>query len=392
MSEPIHLIKTTEDLKTCITQLGSCNELAIDLEFDKNFYRFGFNLCLVQIFDGNDCYLIDPLSRKVDIEQLFSLLEDTSIQKVCFSFDEDLRLLHSLGCFPKNLYDLDTASRLLNYPALSLSNLLEEVLGVDTGSSSQQSNWYKRPLTEKQKQYAANDVLHLLDLKKVLTKQAGSNGVKKWIAEENREYDLLDYSQVSNNHILKEKDKKGLNEVEWYIYKKLVYWRHDLARKFNKPDFQIAGKNVLMNIAKNPASVSDWQETKGIFKKAKTENYEKELKKLLDDAQGEAKQQGFSQYEPANKPLSDEEYRKMMAEKRKISQIKKEFFQPIKKRIEESHGSEMASFILSNRIIAEIITGTNGQLKNYKKELILGFADELQLDEAVISEFRELTS
>jgi ribonuclease D len=390
MSETIRLIKTTEELINCTSRLQSCDEVAIDLEFDKNFYRFGFNLCLVQIFDGSDCFLIDPLSRNLNIQELFSVLEDPSTQKVCFSFDEDLRLLHSLGCFPKNLYDLDIASRLLNYPAQSLTNLLEGVMGVDTGASSQQSNWYKRPLSDKQKSYAANDVLHLLELKQYLANKAEKNGVKSWINEENKALDFLDYSDVDNNGIIKEKDKRNLNEVEWHIYKKLVYWRHEMARKFNKPDFQIAGKKILMNLAKEPDTVSDWQDTKGIFRKAKTENCEKELKDVLDKAVKETKDQNLSQKVPANKPLSKEEYHRVAAERKKINRMKKELFQPVKARIEKEHGEEMASFILSNRIIAEIVTGTNGQLKNYKRDLILKYANELELDNSTVGEFISL--
>jgi ribonuclease D len=390
MSAPVQLIKTTKQLQSCISRLYLCDEFAIDLEFDKNFYRFGFNMCLVQIFDGANCYLIDPLSRGLIIDKLFPVLEDERIQKVCFSFDEDLRLLHSLGCFPKNLYDLDIASRLLNYPAQSLENLLHQVLGVDTGTSSQQSNWYKRPLSEKQKRYAANDVLHLLGLKQVLANEAGKKGVSRWIREENGALDVLDYSNVNSNGIIKEKDKRGLNEVEWHLFKKMLNWRHKLARKFNKPDFQIAGKKLLLNLAKNPDSASNWQQIKGIFRKAKTEIYERELTTLLDEAMKEAEQHSLSFDAPAMKPLSDVEYRAMRLEKKKINRMKKSFFQPVKKRIEDEYGEEMASFILSNRIIEEMVTGNNSQLKNYKKELILKYAGELGLDQEVVEEFVEL--
>jgi ribonuclease D len=166
MDIPIKLVINSAELKNCIDRLSSKAEIAFDLEFDKNYYRFGFNLCLIQIFDGETCYLIDPLSKKLNIIELFQVLENRFITKVCFSVDEDLRLLHSIGCFPANLYDTDIASRLLNYPAMSLTNLLMEILDVDPGESLQRSNWYNRPLTNKQINYAANDVLHLPELKK----------------------------------------------------------------------------------------------------------------------------------------------------------------------------------------------------------------------------------
>jgi len=379
MPVPVQFVQTSKKFESALSQLRSSDEIAIDLEFDKNFYRYGFNLCLVQIFDGEHCFLIDPLSQNINIEDLFPILEDNRIQKVCFSFDEDLRLLHSLGCIPKNLYDLGIASRLLNYPAASLTNLLDEVLGVDTGSSSQQSNWYRRPLNKNQKQYAANDVLHLLDLKKTFQKEAGKSEIKKWIEQENEYLNHLDYRGVEHNEIIREKDMNGFTELEWHRFKKLVYWRDDKGREFNKPPFQIVNTDVLSDIAKDSRKLMNWENTGNIFRKIKTEDVKDELIRLLKEANEEAESLNLSDSEPAKKQLSGEEHKKMMSEKREINKIKQSFFKPIKDRIEEKYGAEIASYLLSNRIIDEMITGTNGTIPDYKKNLILETAEELEL-------------
>ena len=379
MPVPVQFVQTSKKFESALSQLRSSDEIAIDLEFDKNFYRYGFNLCLVQIFDGEHCFLIDPLSQNINIEDLFPILENNRIQKVCFSFDEDLRLLHSLGCIPKNLYDLGIASRLLNYPAASLTNLLDEVLGVDTGSSSQQSNWYRRPLNKNQKQYAANDVLHLLDLKKTFQKEAGKSEIKKWIEQENEYLNHLDYRGVEHNEIIREKDMNGFTELEWHRFKKLVYWRDDKGREFNKPPFQIVNTDVLSDIAKDSRKLMNWENTGNIFRKIKTEDVKDELIRLLKEANEEAESLNLSDSEPAKKQLAGEEHKKMMSEKREINKIKQSFFKPIKDRIEEKYGAEIASYLLSNRIIDEMITGTNGTIPEYKKNLIMETAEELEL-------------
>lgn len=162
----IKTITEEKDLQQLASTLSQRSEFAIDLEFDRNRYRYGFDMCLMQIYDGENCYLVDPLSGNLNIKTIFPPIEDPNIQKIVFAFGEDLRLFHSLGCFPKNLYDLDAATSLLNFEPASLTNLIKEVLDVEVNSSSQQSNWYKRPLSEDQKHYAADDVLYLLDFKK----------------------------------------------------------------------------------------------------------------------------------------------------------------------------------------------------------------------------------
>ena len=162
-----NLINKADDFQSCVDSLSQKSQFSIDLEFDKNRFRYGFNLCLMQIFDGKDCYLIDPLSDDIDIKKIFPLIEDPKIEKVAFSFSEDLRLLHSLGCYPQNVYDISFAAALLNFPPVSLTKLLHMVLEIETDKSSQQSNWFKRPLSEDQKNYAAEDVIYLLQMKNI---------------------------------------------------------------------------------------------------------------------------------------------------------------------------------------------------------------------------------
>ena len=62
MESNIQYIDHQESFEKTIAVLASKKTIFIDLEFDKNHFRYGFNLCLMQIFDGENIYLIDPLS------------------------------------------------------------------------------------------------------------------------------------------------------------------------------------------------------------------------------------------------------------------------------------------------------------------------------------------
>lgn len=380
MTDPIRYIDTQESLMVAVQQLNQSQSLAIDLEFDKNYYRYGFNLCLVQIFDGDMCYLIDPLSEPLDIQILFPVLENEQIEKICFSFDEDLRLLNSLGCYPKNLYDLSLASRLLNDPPLSLTNILKEHLDIDTGSSSQQSNWFKRPLTEKQIHYAANDVLHLIKLREFTERLGDEVGISDWIREENKLLDDLDYSQINHNGFIKEKEKNGFSEIEWHIYKKCLKWQNDKGMKLNRPAYQIIPKSYLVEITKDVRKLMKWNQIKGIHRQLKSEEYKNELIELIKEAKNEAVKLNLSNSKPARKELSKSEYQAQIEQRREINTAKKELFKPIKNHIKKNYGSETANFLLSNRYIADLVTGNQDHLPDYRKELFINSARELSLD------------
>lgn len=376
---PTHFIDRQPELENVVKELKSKSELALDLEFDKNYHRYGFNLCLVQIYDGENCYLIDPLSNELQIKTLFPVLEDPAIQKITFAFGEDLRLLHSLGCFPKNIHDLDISTSLLNYPPASLTNLLADILEIDTGKSSQMSDWYRRPLTDEQMHYAAQDVLHLIDLKEKLADEAEQKQITEWIKQENSIWDTLDYSDVDDNLTIKEKDKKDLTEFEWHLFKALMNYREDVAEKLNKPSFQIIKKDLFYKIAQEPDFIEKWTNTRGIYSRLRNEETQNSLRNLLKDAIEQAEEMGLSSSSPANKPPSTEEKKERREMNNRINKVKATFFSPIKEKITEDYGKEAATYLFSNRIIAEIVTGKSAEMPEYKKRLLKDYADELNL-------------
>ncbi|MGN8225942.1 ribonuclease D [Gracilimonas sp. BCB1] len=376
----IHYITKNSDLQKLTSNLQGLKEFAIDLEFDRNRYRYGFNMCLMQVYDGTDCYLVDPLSEGLDIQTIFPAIENPEVQKVVFAFGEDLRLLHSLGCFPKNLYDLDAATSLLNYQPASLTNLIKEVLDVEVNSSSQQSNWWKRPLSENQKQYAADDVIYLLDFKAKLNQQAEKQGILDWIRQENEVFDYLDYSDEDHNNLIKEKDKKDLSVFEWFIYRRLMDFFDVKARELNKPMYHLASKKVVSDLARNPKKVYSWKQTKGVYGGIKNENFKSQLQSAIDSAIHEAKEKGLSTSRKAIETMTGEEYRAMRNEQNRINDLKNKLLSPIQDRLISDFGKHAKSFILPNRLTKEIITGETELMPDYKAKLLRRYAEELELD------------
>lgn len=376
----IDLVKTQSDISSLVPHLKQQKSIAIDLEFDRNRYRYGFNLCLIQLFDGDSCYLVDPLSDHLRIEDLFPVLEDPGIEKVAFAFQEDHRLLHYVGCRPRNIFDLRIASQLLNYPPASLTNIVKEALDIDMGKSSQDSNWFKRPLSNRQIEYAAKDVLYLLDLKDQFKAKAEDKNILHWIHEENRSWDLQTYDDSDINNFIKEKDKKDLTEVQWHIFVRLMEYREEIAKQSNRPSYQIISKTLLYEISKNPDRLKNWTSEKGIFRRLKTVQTQQKLQNIVHRASQQAEEMNLSGSKPARKSPTSEEIKQINHRKQLIQQAKTEFFSPVKKRITEEYGDEVSTFLFSNRTVAEIVTGSNGSLERYKRSLLNQYADELNLD------------
>jgi len=376
----VQIVDQQQQLETISQQLSNQKRIAIDLEFDKNYYRYGFNLCLMQIYDGSDCYLIDPLSSHLDIQTIFPVLEDESIEKVAFAFGEDLRLLHSIGCFPKNVYDLDIAISLLNYAPASLTNHLKHILEIETGKSSQMSNWYDRPLSAQQVQYASEDVIHLFSLHNHLRDEADQKEVADWIEQENEAALMEDYSSTVNADIVKHKNKRQFTEREWHLYISLMETREQLSESLNRPSFKVIKKELLMEIAKNPDELKNWSNMRGIHRRLKNDKIQNKFKDVLKQAKREADERELSDSESADTPPSADERSERRLQREKVNMAKNEFFNPIKEKIESDYGKEVSTFLFSNRIIGEIVTDDSPNLLSYKENLLRQYAEHLNLD------------
>lgn len=376
----IHYINKQDDLKELFGLLQKTREFAIDLEFDRNRYRYGFNMCLMQIYDGNECFVVDPLSKNLEVHTIFPVIEDPDIQKVVFAFGEDLRLFHSMGCFPKNLYDLDAATSLLNFQPASLTKLIKQVLDIEVNSSSQQSNWYRRPLSDDQLHYAADDVLYLLDFKQELNKIAEEQNILDWIRQENKIFNQLDYSEEDHNILIKDKDKNNLTVFEWHVYQRLMEFFDKVAQSFNKPVYHLISKNMIQDIAVDPSKAQQWENTKGIYGKIKNPSFKKDLLQALQDAHKEAEKQGLSKDKKAYFTMSKDEYLAMRREQNRINTLKDQLMKPIQDKIAEDLGPHAKSFILPNRLARDIVAGESELIPDYKIDLLRKYSRELNVD------------
>jgi len=376
-------IKAQADLNDLIPELQYEKEIALDLEFDKNRFAYGFTLSLIQIKYSSGIILIDGMSCK-DLSGIFSILENEKVQKIVFAFGEDIRLLHYLDCKPKNIFDLAYAINLLNYEPCGLSALSTNLLGIEEKASSQKSNWIKRPLTDKQLAYAAEDVMHLSDLKGILINEMSEAGVYEWFKEECRSYDHADYSVTPNFSPIKKKDLKELNEIQAFRLERLMDFRESLAESLNKPGYFLVSKDDMVALAMGKKNFSQFLNSKGLNRIFYETEIKSSLHEILTTSENEAKELGLSENKPAIERLTKEEYELMKKKKSRTDKITNSILLPIKDDLRKSHGSNTASFIFSNKIMQGIAHNGLKDVPVYKQKIIWEKAEELKLDLSLI--------
>lgn len=377
MESAIEYIDDQPSFEAALTKLKLADKLYIDLEFDKNHYRYGFNLCLMQVFDGTTCYLIDPLGN-LKIDLIFPLLEDPKIEKVCFAFGEDIRLLHHIGCRPKNVLDLAVVRTLLNKPTLSLSNTLVEELGLEAQSSQQKSNWFARPLSAEQIQYAAEDVLDLPKLREVLMPKLESMGRTEWLQQEQYQFESEDWTVGAEPEIVPFKDRKQLTMREWIRYTLLMEYRDYLSCKLNRPSYKVIDKNIFMDISKDPNKIKGWESMKRIHPKLRNIKVKNRILELLEEAEKEIKENNIK-VGASSKPVMTDEARIRNGQlKKEVSYAKDNIFSPLKERMKKDYGEHFTNYLLSNRRIVGIVTG-KVNLLDYQRELLNHYSEGLDV-------------
>lgn len=170
------MITTNDALSTLCDTLRQVTSIALDTEFvrTRTYYP---QLGLVQLFDGENTALIDPLGI-TDWAPLQAILQDTHITKYLHAGSEDLEVfLNVFGSMPQPLIDTQILAAFCGRPmSWGFAAMVEEYSGVKLDKSESRTDWLARPLTERQCDYAAADVWYLLPIAHKLmaeTEQAG---------------------------------------------------------------------------------------------------------------------------------------------------------------------------------------------------------------------------
>jgi ribonuclease D len=378
MAGTINYITTTAELKAVIQILLKEEAVGIDLEFDKNHFRYGFNLCLIQLFTPKTgCIIIDPLAVD-DLSDFYDLVNAEHVLKITYAFGEDLRLFFELGCSPKNIYDIAIARSVCGMPNLSLANALVQDVGVQSSNDLQRSNWCERPLSEAQLLYAAEDVLFLHDLYQFIDAEVKKVGRLAWVEEEMR---ILERAPLIGEVSLDQfyfKERKEMNLGEWERFKALHEVREDLAKSIDRPTYKVMDRSILMDIAQSN-SLKKWKSYKRIHRKVHTPETLQLLEETLKEVNRQLENQGMDALQPARKPLPYEEKVMRSREKSKIAAVRDAVLIPIKQGLDQRYGETISTFLLSKRQMENVITG-DYMLPVYRKKIFLEIAKNNNID------------
>jgi ribonuclease D len=247
-------IKNRTELITYLQGLEErkCRFIALDTEGENNLHAYGETLALVQIFDGTEKVIIDPL--QIDKDSLKALFENRDILKIMYDASSDSSLLkNACDIEMKSVLDLRPAADLLNLSRQDLHSVLASELGVVLTSKArfQRHDWLKRPIDKEALEYAISDVTYLFRLKDALLKKMYEGNLLDMFILRNVQVQNKDYYRNPDDKHRKAKGYHTLSGAEKEVFKKLFEIREKYAKKYNLPAFNVIGGDDLLNLARD---------------------------------------------------------------------------------------------------------------------------------------------
>lgn len=259
------LIEDENSLQKLCQQYSKATVLAIDTEFVRTRTLYP-KLGLLQIFDGKQLALIDPIAID-DLSPFWQLLTNENIVKVLHACSEDLEVfLTSANCKPVNLIDSQIIMSFLGHGlSMGYAAMVEHFTGIELDKSESRTDWTKRPLTQKQLDYASADVNYLFQLYPKLITEIEQVGRLDYAKQETQLLIERKFTPIDEDNLYRQmKLACRLNSKQLNTLQHLTRWRFQQAKKRDLPIGFVAKDHTLMAVAQhNPQNIEVMNKLKG---------------------------------------------------------------------------------------------------------------------------------
>jgi len=228
------------------------DRIGLDTEFIRE-RTWWPHLALAQLAVRDEILLVDTQAPGM-AEALRGILLDPGITKVMHSASEDLiALQHACDAVPEPLFDTQVAAAICGIAAgAGYQRLVADITGVALGKGETRSDWTRRPLSDAQLAYAADDVRHLFELHDHLQDRLQALGREAWLREDcarmvaNARDDALERWPHLPIRAAQYFDQAGQHRLL-----RLLRWRDAWAREHDRPRSWVLDNDLAAAIARS---------------------------------------------------------------------------------------------------------------------------------------------
>jgi len=243
-------IDNEQQLREFCDSAAGAKCLAFDTEFvSEDTYRP--HLCLIQIAADERLAVIDPIAIE-DVTSFWQLLAKPGHETIVHAGREEFRFcLDAIGQRPTNWFDIQIAAGFvgLEYPA-AYSTLISKLLGKNLPKGETRTDWRRRPLSDKQLEYALLDVVYLKQIRDILAGRLDELQRREWLADELNSW-LTQLEHAENTEQWRRvSGSAGLSARKLAIIREVWRWRDAEAADRNSPPKRILRDDLIVEIAR----------------------------------------------------------------------------------------------------------------------------------------------
>ena len=266
----MHIITDTDELRKACRHLAEASFVTVDTEFLRES-TFWPELCLIQCAtpqsNGGEGYIIDPLAAGIDLQPFFALMADEGVVKVFHAARQDIEIIYKLGnLIPHPVFDTQVAAMVCGYgDCISYDQLVFKITGASVDKSSRFTDWKRRPLSQKQLDYAIADVTHLRKVYQKLEANLEEQGRANWVSEEMDILTSNDTYDMPPENAWRRLKLRVRKPRDLLMLKRLAQWREEEAQRNDVPRGRVIKDEAIYEISGNPPrSIEDLDRFRGL--------------------------------------------------------------------------------------------------------------------------------
>ncbi|GGD01072.1 ribonuclease D [Aquisalinus flavus] len=240
--------------------------VAVDTEFMREKTYFS-QLCLIQAASPAEAAIIDPLADGLDLAPFLEMLADPAVTKVFHAARQDVEIFFQImQSVPQPLFDTQIAAMACGYgDQIGYEPLVRTITGKSVDKGSRFTDWSRRPLSDRQLEYAIGDVTHLRDVYDALSSELARTDRLPWVMEEMEALLSPSLYFVQPENAWKRLKLRNTKRKELGPLIKIAEWREAEAQKRDVPRARILKDDALFELARQtPESPQDLARARGI--------------------------------------------------------------------------------------------------------------------------------
>jgi len=243
-------VTTDDELRGYAEEIAGCESIALDTEFvAEESYRPV--LCLIQVAAGGELAVIDPLGLD-DLTPFWRALAAEGHETIVHAGRGEVEFcLAAIGRPPARLLDVQIAAGLIGieYPA-GYGTLISKLLGKQTKKHETRTDWRRRPLSNRQIQYALDDVRYLTPLRDKIRAELDRLGRSQWLDDEIRQWQEDIQRAMTQERWRRVSGNAGLGRRELAAVRELWHWREKEAERRNQPVRRVLRDDLIVELAR----------------------------------------------------------------------------------------------------------------------------------------------